>query len=116
VHEVLGAVDGIDGEGVLGLVVAVEERRVVRVRLLAEHHRVRVGLGERLGEEQLGLVVGHGHQVAGVLLGDLMVLEAPEPRIDHLLGDVLHEAEHGVGVHAATLAVVAAEAAVRAPR
>ena len=43
----------------------------VGVGLLAEHHRVGIGLEQRLGDQLLGLVVGHGDQVAGPLLVDL---------------------------------------------
>jgi hypothetical protein len=103
VHEVLGAVHRVDGEPVLGGVEPFEERRVVGVGLLAEHDGVGVGRGQRRRQQLLGLVIGDRDQVAGVLLRDLVVLECPEPRRDHLFGDLLHEPQHGVGVHAATL-------------
>ena len=44
-------------------------------------------------------------QVAGALLVDLAGRQRPEPRVDDLLGDVLQQPQHGVGVHVATVGV-----------
>ena len=102
-HEVAGAVDRVDGEGVLGGGVAVQDRGVAGRGLLAQHDRVGVGPGQRRGDQHLGLAVGDGHEVAGVLLADLVGREAPEPRRHDLGGHVLQEGGDRVGVHPLTV-------------
>ena len=96
VHEVLRAVDRVDGERVLGREVAVHERVVGGVRLLAEHDGIRVGRGEPVGDEHLRLAVGDGDEVAGVLLGHLAGRERAEAGGDDLGGDLTQEVEDGV--------------------
>ena len=73
-------------------------------RLLAEHDGVGVGGDEGCRDEHLGLAVGVGDEVAGSLLVDLAGGERPEPRVDDLVGHVLQEAQHLVGLHAPNLA------------
>ena len=97
VDEVLRAVDGVDGEGVLGREVAVHQRVVGGEGLLAEDDGVGVGLEQPPGDDDLGLAVGDGHEVAGVLLHHLAVGERAEPGGDHLGGDLPQEVGDSVG-------------------
>ena len=101
--EVLGAVDRVDRERVLGLDVAVEGGRVGRGALLAEDERVRERRRQLAGEDRLGLLVGDGDEVARVLLHHLAVGQRAEPRRDDLRRDGLHQVEHLVGVHDPTV-------------
>jgi hypothetical protein len=103
VHEVLGPVDGIDGEGVVRLGEPVQQRGVDAGGLLPDDEDVRVVGEQGRGEQLLGLVVGDGDEVTGALLHDLAGGEGPEAGGDDLGGDVLHEVEYGLGVHGFTL-------------
>ena len=96
VHEVLGAVDRVDREGVLGGDVPVHQRVVGGEGLLTEHHGIRVGGDEPGGDDLLGLAVGDRDEVAGVLLHHLARRERAEARRDDLCGDLTQEVEDGV--------------------
>ncbi len=95
--EVLGAVDRVDGEAVLGR--AESRHQVARavVGLLPQHDRIGIGLEQRAGDQLLGLVVGHRDEVTGLLLVDLRLRQRAEPRHDHLGGDRLEQLEDCLG-------------------
>ena len=99
VHEVLGAVDRVDREGVLGHRIPPQQVGVDGVGLLPQQHRVRVGRAQHPADLDLGLAVGHGDQVTGVLLDDLPLGQRPEPGRDDRLGDLLDQPQHGLGLH-----------------
>ncbi len=83
VHELAGAVDGVDDpDGGVGLYRVVRGRVGVH-RFLADHDRAGQERAERLGEVLLGEPVGVGHQVVrSALLVDLVRGELPEARHD----------------------------------
>ena len=98
------AVDRVDGEGVVGGPELLQQPGVVGIGLLPQHERLRVGGAQGGGDDHLGLPVGDGHEIAGMGLGGHLLLgERAEAWVDDLLGGVLQEGQHGVGVqgHAA---------------
>lgn len=95
--EVLGPIHGVHGEGVVGGEVALEQAGVGAVRLLTEHDDVGVCRGQRRRDRHLRLPVGHGDQVPGVLLHDLVLGQGSKARSDEVGGDLLEQGEDRVG-------------------
>ncbi len=71
--------------------------RVRERRLLANHPRARKQRIEVDAERAFALLVGHGHEIAGVGLGaDVRLGELAEARQDHRFGNLPHRADHAV--------------------
>lgn len=83
--EVEGAAHRVDDHAGLGPGDAVEQRGIVRDRLLAHHLAARENRPRACRQRHLGLLVGDGHEVGGLGLGvDLGRVEVAEPWQDDL--------------------------------
>jgi hypothetical protein len=82
--EIEGAVDRIDHETEpVGLAPAIEQRRIFRDSLLADHHGAVKSIQQRIGDRPFGTDIGLGDQIrGGGLLLHRAIPEIAEPRHD----------------------------------
>jgi hypothetical protein len=82
--EVEGPVDRIDHENrSLGPAPAIEQRRIFRDSLLADHHGAVKSIQQRIGDHPFGTDIGLGDQIGGRgLLLNRAIPEIAEPRHD----------------------------------
>ena len=106
IDEVLGAINRIDGEGVICGHEPLHDRAILGVGLLAKHDCIGEGCLQSGGDQHLGFAVGNRDQIAGVLLVDLVIGQCLEAWSDDFGCNLLQQGQDRLGVHLRSLCPV----------